>query len=221
VDAVSNHGGRATAVQVASSQIGADLVIDASGRAGRVTDGLRPAPSVGGNCGIAYVDRQYQLWPDAEPGPLLNPAAWQGEFDGYLSILFLHERGIYSVLLVRPAPDPSPMCFQAELSTTTTVPRPVQTAASPCPGWSASATPSAPPHRTSAEGSLPVCCRRKSFYAWSTSTAMTLRRLATPLMSGARPQCGPGWRTTSLWMVTCDAAGKAGTSTLRGAYPQI
>jgi 2-polyprenyl-6-methoxyphenol hydroxylase-like FAD-dependent oxidoreductase len=87
---------------VASSQIGADLVIDASGRAGRVTDGLRPAPSVGGNCGIAYVDRQYQLWPDAEPGPLLNPAVWQGEFDGYLSILFLHERGIFSVLLIRP-----------------------------------------------------------------------------------------------------------------------
>ena len=102
VDAVITDGGRATGVQVANSQIGADLVIDASGRAGRVTDGLRPAPSLGGNCGIAYVDRQYQLWPDAEPGPLLNAAAWQGEFDGYLSILFLHERGIFSVLLIRP-----------------------------------------------------------------------------------------------------------------------
>ncbi|HVD81475.1 MAG TPA: FAD-dependent oxidoreductase [Propionibacteriaceae bacterium] len=102
VDAVTTVGGRAAGVKVASSPIGADLVIDASGRAGRVADGLRPAPSVGGNCGIAYVDRQYQLWPDAEPGPLLNPAAWQGEFDGYQSILFLHERGIFSVLLVRP-----------------------------------------------------------------------------------------------------------------------
>ena len=102
VNAVTTDGGRATGVQVANSQIEADLVIDASGRAGRVTDGLRPVPSVWGGTGTAYVDRQYKLWPDAEPGPLLNAAAWQGEFDGYLSILFLHERGIFSVLLIRP-----------------------------------------------------------------------------------------------------------------------
>jgi 2-polyprenyl-6-methoxyphenol hydroxylase-like FAD-dependent oxidoreductase len=166
VDAVTTDGGRATGVQVATSQIGTDLVIDASGRAGRVTDRLRPAPSVGGNCGIAYVDRQYQLWPDAEPGPLLNAAAWQGEFDGYLSILFLHERGIFSVLLIRPTSGHDLVglrhneAFEAACSaipalaewtdrqrsrpltdvlaggtlTTTTVPRPVQMAASPCPG---------------------------------------------------------------------------------------
>jgi 2-polyprenyl-6-methoxyphenol hydroxylase-like FAD-dependent oxidoreductase len=47
VDAVATVGGRATGVKVASSPIGADLVIDASGRAGRVADRLRPAPSVG------------------------------------------------------------------------------------------------------------------------------------------------------------------------------
>ena len=47
VDAVTTDGGPATGVQVASIHIGADLVIDASGRAGRVTNGLRPPPAWG------------------------------------------------------------------------------------------------------------------------------------------------------------------------------
>ena len=102
VDAVTTSGGRATGVQVGTDHLLADLVIDASGRAGRATDGLRAAPTVGGECGIAYVDRQYQLLPNAEPGPLTNPMLWQGDFDGYQSLLFLHERGIFSVLLIRP-----------------------------------------------------------------------------------------------------------------------
>lgn len=32
---------------------------------------------------------------------MLNPVAWQADFDGYQVILFLHERGIFSVLFVR------------------------------------------------------------------------------------------------------------------------
>ena len=72
-------------------------------RPGRPGDpGLRPPPAVGGHCGIAYVDRQYQLHAGAEPGPLPNPIAWQADLDGYQVIVFLHERGIFSVLLVRP-----------------------------------------------------------------------------------------------------------------------
>jgi hypothetical protein len=59
----------------------------------------------GGPCGIAYVDRQYQLLPGAEPGPLANPLAWQADLDGYQAIIFVHERGRFSVLLVRPAGD--------------------------------------------------------------------------------------------------------------------
>jgi 2-polyprenyl-6-methoxyphenol hydroxylase-like FAD-dependent oxidoreductase len=102
VDGVSTDGRRASGLRIGTDEIPADLVIDASGRSGRVTDGLRAAPSLGGECGIAYVDRQYQLWPGSEPGPLTSPIAWQGDFDGYQSILFLHERGIFSVLLVRP-----------------------------------------------------------------------------------------------------------------------
>jgi len=36
---------------------------------------------------------------------MANPLAWQGDFDGYQAIVFLHERGYFSVLLVRPTAD--------------------------------------------------------------------------------------------------------------------
>ncbi|MEO7236878.1 MAG: FAD-dependent oxidoreductase [Lapillicoccus sp.] len=107
VDAVrvdgAGAGARAAGVVVDGIAVDADLVVDASGRAGRVSRGLRAPQSAGGVCGIAYVDRQYQLHPGAGPGPLVNPLAWQGNFDGYQCLIFTHERGIFSVLLVRPS----------------------------------------------------------------------------------------------------------------------
>ena len=106
VDSVICRRGRAGGVCVDGSELPADLVIDASGRAGRVTRSLRPAVISGGPCGIAYVDRQYQLHPGADPGPQVNPIAWQADLDGYQAIVFIHERGTFSVLLVRPAADP-------------------------------------------------------------------------------------------------------------------
>jgi 2-polyprenyl-6-methoxyphenol hydroxylase-like FAD-dependent oxidoreductase len=105
VDAVMNDGGRATGLQVDGTPLAADLVIDASGRAGRVTRSLRAPPTAGGTCGIAYVDRQYQLHPGAEPGPLVNPIAWQADCDGYAVIIFIHELGTFSVLIIRPTGD--------------------------------------------------------------------------------------------------------------------
>ena len=66
----------------------------------------RRAPaSAGGVCGIAYVDRIYQLAPGAEPGPLVNPIAWQANCDGYQCLVFLHERGIFSALVIRSTDD--------------------------------------------------------------------------------------------------------------------
>jgi 2-polyprenyl-6-methoxyphenol hydroxylase-like FAD-dependent oxidoreductase len=102
VDAVSAVDGRANGLVVGNEHIAADLVVDASGRSGRVTSRLRGPAAVGGTCGIAYVDRQYQLLAGAEPGPMSNPLAWQGDFDGYQVILFRHEQGIFSVLVIRP-----------------------------------------------------------------------------------------------------------------------
>jgi hypothetical protein len=83
----------------------ADLVVDAGGRSGRTTDALRAPATAGGPCGMAYVDRQYRLRDGAEPGPMPNAIAWQGDFDGYQSLVFLHEGGHFSVLLVRPTAD--------------------------------------------------------------------------------------------------------------------
>jgi 2-polyprenyl-6-methoxyphenol hydroxylase-like FAD-dependent oxidoreductase len=102
VDALFSTGGRVTSIVVGGGRLEADLVIDASGRAGRATSAVRVPSTVGGPCGMAYVDRLYRLRDGAEPGPMANPLAWQGDFDGYQTIVFLHERGYFSVLLVRP-----------------------------------------------------------------------------------------------------------------------
>jgi 2-polyprenyl-6-methoxyphenol hydroxylase-like FAD-dependent oxidoreductase len=105
VGGVTARDGRATGILVDGHELAADLVVDASGRSGRATRSLGRRRDVGGSCGITYVDRLYQLHPGAEPGPLLNPIAWQGDFDGYLALVFIHERGIFSVLLIRPEAD--------------------------------------------------------------------------------------------------------------------
>jgi 2-polyprenyl-6-methoxyphenol hydroxylase-like FAD-dependent oxidoreductase len=119
VDSVVADGGRARGLLVDGRELPADLVIDASGRSSRVTRSLRPPPSVVGDLNVAYVDRQYQLHPGAELGPLVNPIAWQADLDGYQVIVFPHERGIFSVLIVRPTDEPDltllrhPAAFEA------------------------------------------------------------------------------------------------------------
>lgn len=105
VDEVTTAAGRASGIRVDGATVEADLVIDASGRSGRVTRDLRTAPSIGGPCGIAYVDRQYQLRDGAATPPLANPVAWQGDYPGYQVIVFLHERRTFSTLIIRNTSD--------------------------------------------------------------------------------------------------------------------
>jgi 2-polyprenyl-6-methoxyphenol hydroxylase-like FAD-dependent oxidoreductase len=105
VEGVEVERGRAAGVRVDGGVLPADLVVDASGRSGRATRHLGPRRAVGGPCAIVYTDRLYQLRPDAEPGPLVNPIAWQGDFAGYLVLVFVHERGIFSVLIIRNKDD--------------------------------------------------------------------------------------------------------------------
>jgi 2-polyprenyl-6-methoxyphenol hydroxylase-like FAD-dependent oxidoreductase len=107
VDEVVAEGGRAIGVRVDGSVVAADLVIDASGRSGRATRSLRPETGLGGDCGIAYVDRQYQLHPGVGPGPLTNPIAFQATYDGYLVLIFPHEQGIFSTVIARSTADHS------------------------------------------------------------------------------------------------------------------
>ncbi len=102
VDALLEERGEVRGILVDGEPLAADLVVDASGRSGRfVAD-----PAVEGDCGIAYVDRTYQLLPGAEPGPMSMPIGWFGVFDGYQTLLFVHEQGHFSVLFVRPTADP-------------------------------------------------------------------------------------------------------------------
>jgi len=103
-DAVAHDGRRLLGAVVDGALKEADLLIDASGRAGRFADGLR-APAVGGDTGFAYVSRQYQLLPGAEPGPLNGPPGWGGIHDGYLVIVFLQDAGTFQTLIVRRSED--------------------------------------------------------------------------------------------------------------------
>jgi 2-polyprenyl-6-methoxyphenol hydroxylase-like FAD-dependent oxidoreductase len=107
VDTIVRRDGRASGVVVDGATYDADLVVDASGRAGRVSRELGRRHQVGGPCGMAYVDRVYRLRPGAEPGPMTNPIAWQADCEGYLCLIFRHEHGMFSVVIVRPADDPA------------------------------------------------------------------------------------------------------------------
>jgi 2-polyprenyl-6-methoxyphenol hydroxylase-like FAD-dependent oxidoreductase len=105
VDGVLCTDGRVRGLVVDGSPLDADLVVDASGRSGRAVDGLRAPAAVGGPCGMAYVDRQYRLLDASEPGPLTNPLAWQADLDGWQVLIFPHEQGHFSVVLIRPTAD--------------------------------------------------------------------------------------------------------------------
>jgi 2-polyprenyl-6-methoxyphenol hydroxylase-like FAD-dependent oxidoreductase len=104
VDEVSAERGRAAGVRVDRLQVAADLVIDAGGRAGRLTRRLR-APAEGGDCGIAYVSRQYQMLPGAPRGPVNAPFGVIETHPGYLVAVFIHDNGILSALIARASTD--------------------------------------------------------------------------------------------------------------------
>jgi len=105
VDEVAVRGGRAAGLRVDGSTLDADVVVDASGRGGRVTRPLGERQGLGGSCGIAYVDRVYQLRPGAELGPLSGPIAYVGTHDGYLVLIFPHEERFFSVIVIRGSKD--------------------------------------------------------------------------------------------------------------------
>ena len=107
VDQLVVDRGRVVGARVDGSLVEADLVVDASGRAGRLgsSNAQGGDPELDGDCGLAYVDRTYRLRPGAEPGPMVNAIAYMADFDGYQCLVFLHEAGHFSVVLVRPTAD--------------------------------------------------------------------------------------------------------------------
>jgi len=105
VRGVRHVDGVAIGLDVDGESVPAELVLDASGRSSPVTKELGERHGFGGDCGIAYVDRLYRLRPGAEPGPLSGPLAWQGDFDGYQVLLFPHEQGAFSTVIMRQSHD--------------------------------------------------------------------------------------------------------------------
>ncbi|AGZ44828.1 FAD-dependent oxidoreductase [Actinoplanes friuliensis] len=103
-DDVLSTGGRATGLRVDGAELPADLVLNASGRNGRLADDLR-VPGDGSDCGLSYVSRQYALLPGAEPGPTNVPIGLISRFPGYLAGVFLQDNRTVSLLIARPSTD--------------------------------------------------------------------------------------------------------------------
>jgi 2-polyprenyl-6-methoxyphenol hydroxylase-like FAD-dependent oxidoreductase len=103
-DRVCDERGRATGIVIDGQRLDADLVVDASGRTGRVSQGRR-APAIGGDCGLAYTSRQHRLLPGADEGPVNSPVGMIVNYPGYQAIVFLHDNRTFSTLIARPASD--------------------------------------------------------------------------------------------------------------------
>lgn len=103
-DAVVVANGRAAGVLVDGTTYAAELVVDASGRAGRLSRPHRGAP-LGGSCEMDYTSQVFRLRPGAEPGPMNAPIGHLAFHRGYQAIVFLHDAGTFSALLIRPSHD--------------------------------------------------------------------------------------------------------------------
>jgi hypothetical protein len=104
VDGIEVEGGRAVGIIVDSAFLGADLVVDASGRAGRLSAPYR-ARSERVDCGMAYAARQYRLRPGSAQGPINGGPGFMAHHRGFLIMVFEHEAGTFTVLFIRPSDD--------------------------------------------------------------------------------------------------------------------
>lgn len=105
VDGVVRDGNRAVGVRVHGTRVPADLVLDASGRAGRIA---RDVGHVGESaaCGAAYVTRQYRLADGASAGPVNSPVGLSLSLDGYFAVAFVHDGATFSITITHGGTDP-------------------------------------------------------------------------------------------------------------------
>ena len=108
VDGLVLDRGHVVGARVDGSLVEADLVVDASGRAGR----LGRSSAQGGDPEPRRRLRPRVRRPhlpaasrEQSPGPMVSPIAYMADFDGYQCLVFLHEAGHFSVVLVRPTAD--------------------------------------------------------------------------------------------------------------------
>ena len=200
-----------------------------AGRARRAAD-----PELDGDCGLAYVDRTYRLRPGAEPGPMVNPIAYLADFDGYQCLVFLHEAGHFSVVLVRPTADAALKALRFEAAfeaACQAIPAVAEwTRAGPCAPHiggsrrrgaaqrlpatgsarrdsSPSGTRWRPRPRPEGAGSRWPACRSPRCSRFSTR-APTHRRWPNRSAPGATTPSSPGWPTTSRSMAAWSGGGR-------------
>lgn len=104
VESVEVVEGAARGVVVDAAVVRADLVVDASGRAGRATSEHRPRADRT-DCQMAYAARLYRLRPGAEPGPLSGGSVFFAAHDGFLTLVFPHDARTFTVLFIRASDD--------------------------------------------------------------------------------------------------------------------
>jgi 2-polyprenyl-6-methoxyphenol hydroxylase-like FAD-dependent oxidoreductase len=104
VDGFVQDRGRTAGVAVGGDTVVGDAVIDASGRASRITGDIRP-PAQGGDCGAVYVTRQYRLNDGATAGPVNSPIGLSLGFAGYFAIAFIHDGGAFSITFTHDGSD--------------------------------------------------------------------------------------------------------------------
>ena len=102
---VAHERGRATGVRLADRILPAELVLDTSGRAGRLSRSLRAAAPDSADCGLAYVSRQYRLRRGASEGPTNAPPGLVTVYPGYLAIVFPHDNRTFSALIAQTSTD--------------------------------------------------------------------------------------------------------------------
>lgn len=103
-DRLAVDDGSVAGVVVDGTTYRADLVVDATGRAGRFAAEHRP-DFEGGDCGFAYAARLFRLRDGAGPGPLNGGPGHVSEHRGFLTLVFTHDAGTFSILIVRPSHD--------------------------------------------------------------------------------------------------------------------
>lgn len=96
-------GDRVNGVIVDGNEIGADLVVVATGRAGHLGDEVR-APGESSSCGFSYAARQYVAHNDVATPPWGMPN--MATYKGYFSIVFPQDAQTITALIVRPTADP-------------------------------------------------------------------------------------------------------------------
>ena len=103
VDRVDLGSDAAVGITVDSGFVAADLVVNASGRAGRIRGVPQGTQRV--DCGMAYASRQYRLRAGARPGPVNGGPGFLALHRGFLVFVFQHDAGVFTVLFVRPSDD--------------------------------------------------------------------------------------------------------------------